>query len=178
MADFVRADKLEQAAHQIVRQRQLLRTRVERPYLQKVPIALQVHDVVVELDVRVEDFACARVRDTRPHGVLDGGGQPADDRVAHVLRAEFRILLRGGSRFADNGVLEAGRFEGSFPALHARVHVRNPLGRRRRIDVIHDRLHRFGKRRSRILLLQAPARDVESAWERAVRRGRNPSAAR
>src|ERR1039458_9211938 len=52
---------------------------------------LQVHDVVVELDVRVQDLARARVRDMRPHGVLDGGGQPADDRVAHILRAEIRI---------------------------------------------------------------------------------------
>ena len=53
VADFMRADILDETAHQIVRQGQLLRARVEWPDLQKVPVALQVHDVVIKLNVRV-----------------------------------------------------------------------------------------------------------------------------
>ena len=98
----------------------------------------------------------------RPHGVFDGGGQPADDRVAHIFRAEIRILLGSRRRLGDNRVFETGRFEGLLPAFDAANHVRHPLGGRRGIDVIHDRLHGFGKRGGRIFLLQAPARDINT----------------
>ena len=67
VAHFMRAHEFEQAAHQIVRQRQLLRARIERPHLQEIPVALQVHDVVIELDVRVQNLARARVGNVRAH---------------------------------------------------------------------------------------------------------------
>ena len=52
-----------QAAHQVVGQRQLLRARIERADLHEVPVARQVHDVVVELDVRLEDLAACADRE-------------------------------------------------------------------------------------------------------------------
>ncbi len=60
VADFVRDHEFEQPAHQVVGQRQLLRARIERAHLQEIPVALQVHDVVIELDVRIQNLArCA-----------------------------------------------------------------------------------------------------------------------
>ena len=52
VADFVRHDVGEQLAHQVVGQRQRGRARIERADLHEVPVAQQVHDVVIELDVR------------------------------------------------------------------------------------------------------------------------------
>ena len=78
VADLVRGDVLDQPAHQVVGQRQLLGARVERADLDEVPVAGQVHDVVIELDVRLENLAGARVVDVRARGVLDRRGQPAD----------------------------------------------------------------------------------------------------
>ena len=74
VADFVRGDVLDQASHQIVGQRQRLRARIERADLDEVPVARQVHDVVVELDVRLENLAGARIVDVRPEAfsVVDG----------------------------------------------------------------------------------------------------------
>ena len=82
---------------------------------------------------------------------------PADDRVARVLGAPLRIVRRRVAR--DDRVPEAGRFERRLPGLDAALHVRHPLRRRRRVDVEHDRLHRLGHRRVRILLLEPEALD-------------------
>ena len=74
VADLVRHDVLNQLAHQVVGQRQRLRARVERTDLHEVPVAGQVHDVVVELDVRLENLAAARIVDVRARAfsVVDG----------------------------------------------------------------------------------------------------------
>ena len=104
VAHFVAHHVFQQAAHQIVGQRQLLRARIERPHLHEIPVARQVHHVVIELDVRVENLAGARVGNVRPAGVFGGGRQPADHRIAHVFRAEIGIFLRRGRVLADDGV--------------------------------------------------------------------------
>ena len=127
VADFVRHDVFEQAAHQVVGQRQLLRARIERAHLHEVPVAGQVHDVVIELDVRVEDLAGARIADVRAAGVLGGGGQPADDGVAHVFGTPVGVLLRRGRFLADDGVLEAGGLEGLVPVFDALLEPGHPL---------------------------------------------------
>ncbi len=109
----------------------------------------------------------ARIVDVRAGRVLGRRRQPADHRVARVLRAPVGILF-GRRRFLrDDRVLEPGGFERGLPALDALLHVRHPLRRRRRIDPVDDRLHRFRERRVRIFLLQPPARDV-AALRRAV----------
>ena len=66
VADLVGSDVLDQPAHEIVGQRQRLGARIERPDLHEVPVARQVHDVVVELDVGFENLADTRVVDVRP----------------------------------------------------------------------------------------------------------------
>ena len=158
VADLVRDDVLHEFPHQIVGHRQRLRAGIERPGLREVPRPLEVHDVVVHLDVRLEDLARARVADVRPRGVLDRRRQPSHHRVPRVLRLPVRVVGRRVLR--DDGVAEARRLEGRLPLLDALLHVRHQLGRRRRIDVVDDRLDRLGHGGRGILLLEAPARDV------------------
>ena len=160
VADFVADHVFEQAAHQIVGQRQLRRARIERTHLHEIPVAGQVHDVVVELDVGVENLAGARIGDVRAAGVFHRRRQPADHGVADVLRAPVGIFLRGGRGLADDGVPESGGGEGFVPILDAFLQPRHPFLRRGRIDVINDGLHRLGNGGVGVLLFQAPARDV------------------
>ena len=72
------------AAHQIVGQRQRLRARIERADLDEVPVARQVHDVVVELDVRLEDLAACADRGcagpTRSRSSTAASGSPSSAR--------------------------------------------------------------------------------------------------
>jgi hypothetical protein len=63
VADFVSRDVFEEAAHQFIGKGEFLRARIERAHLDEIPVAGQVHDVVIELNVRVEDLAGARVAD-------------------------------------------------------------------------------------------------------------------
>src|ERR1039458_5995156 len=48
---------------------------------------------LIELDVGVQNLAGSRVRNMRPAGVLRGGRQPADHRVAHILGAPGGVFL-------------------------------------------------------------------------------------
>ena len=57
VTDFMGHDVLKQTPHQIVRQRKRFRTWIERSDLDEVPVANQVHHVVIELNVGFEDFA-------------------------------------------------------------------------------------------------------------------------
>src|SRR5580704_13344385 len=118
----MRQDELDEPSHEFVRQRKLLRARVERAHLQEVPVTLQIHHVVIELNVRIENLAGAWIADVRAHGVLDGGGQPAYDRITNVLRTEVGILLGSGRDFGYYGVLEPGGFEGRLPILDPTLH--------------------------------------------------------
>ena len=164
VADFVRHHVFQQPAHQIVGQRQLLRARIERAHLHEVPVAGQVHHVVIELDVRVQNLAGARIGDVRPAGVFGGGGQPADHRMAHVFRAPGRGPPAAWAppcamiAFLKPAASKAG-FQSSTPFFSHGTHLRG----RRGIDVVDDRLHRLGDRRVRVLLLQPPAGDVAYA---------------
>ena len=163
----MRHDILEQPAHEIVGQRQRLRAGIERPGLHEVPIAGQVHDVVIELNVRLDDLAGARIVDVRPRCVLGGGRQPSNHRVARVFRAPARILLRRRRVLRDDRVLEPRGLECRLPVFNPFFQPRHPLARRRRIDPVHDRLHRLGQRRARIFLFEAVPHDVAAA-RRAV----------
>ena len=89
----------------------------------------------------------ARVVDVRPRGVLGRRRKPANDGVARVLGAPVGILL-GRRRFLrDDRVLETGGLERRLPALDALLHVGHPLGGRRRVDPVDDRLDGLGQRR-------------------------------
>src|ERR1035441_8508359 len=81
MAYFVGDNVLQEPAHQVVGKRQLLGARIERANLHEVPVAGQVHDVVIELDVGIEDLAGARVAEIGRAHVFGGGGEPADYRI-------------------------------------------------------------------------------------------------
>jgi hypothetical protein len=65
VADFMRGHELEQPAHQVIGERQLAGARIERAGLHEVPIPLEVHDVVIELDVGVQDLAGPWISDVR-----------------------------------------------------------------------------------------------------------------
>ena len=93
-----------------------LRARIERTDLQEVPVARQVHHVVIELDVGLEDLAGARIVDVRTRGILDRRRQPADHRIAGIFGAPVGILLRRRRLLGDDRVLESGRFERLLPA--------------------------------------------------------------
>src|SRR2546421_12841794 len=68
VADLMRQYILQQAAHERVGERKRLRSRIERADLNEVPVANQVHYVVIELNVRLEDFTGARIRNMRARG--------------------------------------------------------------------------------------------------------------
>jgi hypothetical protein len=85
VAHFVRRDVFDQAAHHLVGERQRLGARIERADLDEVPVAREVHDVVVELDVGLENLTAAWIVDVRSRRVLDGRRQPANDGVASVV---------------------------------------------------------------------------------------------
>jgi hypothetical protein len=61
VADLVRNDVLQQATHQLIGHGQRFRSRVKRGNLYEIPVADQVHHVVIELNVRLDDFACPRI---------------------------------------------------------------------------------------------------------------------
>ena len=99
MADFVSHDHLNGAAHGVVRQRQAAGAGIEVGGLDEAPVAGQIQHVLVELDIGVEDFARARIADVRAESVFGGGRQPADNGVANVFRAVFRVFrVRGAGR--------------------------------------------------------------------------------
>ena len=71
---FVGNDVANQLAHEIVRKRKPLRTRIERSDLDEVPVLHQVLYVVIELDVGLEDLARAGIVDVGAgaFSVVDG----------------------------------------------------------------------------------------------------------
>ena len=160
VSHFMGAHEFDQLAHQVVRQRQSLGAFVQRTRLQKIPGALQVHDVVIELNIRIQDLARARVVDVRPRRILNGRRQPAYDGIAGVFGREIGILLRRRRQLGNDGILESRSLEALLPLLDARLHVRHPFGGGGRIDPIYDRLDGLGQGGVRVLLFQPPARDV------------------
>ena len=160
VAHFVADYVFQQTAHQVIGQRQLLRARIERADLGEIPVAGQHHDVVIELDVRIEDLARARVGNMRAAGVLDGGGQPADYRMTHVFRAPGGVFFRRWHLLGDDRVGESRFFEGDVPILHAFDQPRDPLGGSRGVDVVDDRLDGVRNCGVGVLLFEAPAGDV------------------
>jgi hypothetical protein len=148
------------AQTEVIGQRQVLGSRVQWRDLNEVPVAKQVLHVVVELDVGLQDLSGPWIADVRPRRVFDIGSKPADHRIPRVLRTPFGVYLFRWRFARDDGVAEPGRFEGRLPILDALLDVFDPLGRRRRIDVVRDGFDRVGNIRRGILLLQSPSRDV------------------
>ena len=91
VADLVGHHVADQLAHQLVGERQLLRVRIVGPGLHEVPVLPEVLNVVVELHVRFEDFAAARIVHVRADRVLGRRRQPPDHGVTHVFAAPVRI---------------------------------------------------------------------------------------
>ena len=118
VANFVRHDEFKQTSHQIIGQRELLSTRIERACLQEIPRPLQVHDVVIELNVGFEDLSSARIVNVRATGILDRRRQPANHRVARVLWTEVRILLWCRRELGNDRILEPGGFKCLLPTLY------------------------------------------------------------
>ena len=130
VADFVRHDVFEKAAHQIVRQRQLLRARIERSDLHEVPVARPGSSRCDRTECpRSESRRCAgrrcagrsRSRWSKAASGSRNSARPRDSKSGSCC---------GGRRFlADDGVLEAGRLERLVPVFDALLQPRHPLGR-------------------------------------------------
>ena len=155
---------LLKTAQQAAARRDMRVALIERADLDEVPVAGQVHDVVIELDVGVEDLAGAGVADVRAAGVFGGGGKPADDRIADVLGAPPGILRGGGRFLADDGVFEAGSGEGLVPVFDSLLEPGHPFLRGSGIDVVDDGLDGLGDGGRGILLFEPPAGDVARAF--------------
>ena len=61
---------LQQPAHYLIRYRKLLDSRIQVADLEEIPGLSQVHYVVIELDVRIEDLARTRIADVRAGGIF------------------------------------------------------------------------------------------------------------
>ena len=143
MADLVSNDVFDKLSHQVVRHREFLCTRIKCPDLREVPRTLKIHDVVIHLNVRLEDLACSRIVDVRARGVLDGRGQPADDRVACVFRIEVWIFGFGRLAFCNDRILKACGLKCFLPFFDTSNGERNEPSRCCTIDVVNDRLDRL-----------------------------------
>ena len=160
VTDFVRDDVCQELADEIVGHGQFLSALVVGRSLREIPIAHELENVVIDDDVRLEDFAGPRIMHVRTHGVLGGRGQPADGRVAGILGIPAGLLALAGGVLRQDRILEAGGFERRLPGLDALVNPRPPLLRHAAADVENDRLDRLGNLGVGILLLQPPAGDV------------------
>jgi hypothetical protein len=158
VADLVGHDVEEDIAHDLVGDGQGLGARVERPGLGPIPVAGELLDVVVDLDVGFEDLAAPRVGNVGPWR-WPPSRHPADGRNAGIVGAPVGVLFGGRRVLGLDGVEEAGFLEGRLPGLDAALDVGRPFGRRRRVDVENDGLHRFALGGGGVLLLQAPAGD-------------------
>ena len=90
---------------------------------------------------------------------MDGSQRITEWRISSRLHVGS---LRCGSFLADNRVLKSGGGERFVPILDAFDKPGNPFLRSGGIDVINDGLHGFRYGCARILLFEAPARDVAS----------------
>ena len=159
----------QEVAHEVIGQPEPLGPLVQRGDLGEVPVPLELQDVVVEHDVRLQDLSGAGVADVGAVGVGHGRGHPADDGVARIAGIEVRILLGGGGELRHDGLLEAGSLEGGLPGFHALLHEGHPGLRGGAVDVKGDGLHGLAEGRGGVLLLQAPAGDVGAAAGLVVR---------
>ena len=160
VADFVRGDELHEASHERIGERERLRALVEMADLREVPLALEVHDVVIHLHVGVDDLAGARIHGAGSHGIRDRRRQPAHHRDGCIFTREVGIV-RYDAGYDALG--ETGLFEGALPLFDASLDPRlEPIGRGW-IHVVRDRL--LGHAQIADLLIgafEAPARDVST----------------
>ena len=162
VADLVRHNKFHQPSHERVRKRPHPRPGIQMADLGEVPRPLQIHDVVIHIDVRLEDFAGPRIVDVRAGGVLHRRRKPADHRIPSVFRGPVRILRLARSVLGDDALPKSGSLERHLPLLDPPPHVGLEPVRRVGIDVIGDRLDRFGDGGVRVLLLESPPHDILS----------------
>ena len=160
VADFVCGDELHEASHEGIGERERLRALVEVAHLREVPLALEVHDVVIHLHVGVDDLAAARIHGARSDGVGHRRRQPADHRDRRVFTGEVGVVRHDAGYDALG---ETGLFEGALPLFDASLDPRlEPIGRGW-IHVVRDRL--LGHAQIADLLIgafEAPARDVST----------------
>ena len=86
VAYLVSGHEADELAHDRVVEFHLAGGRVDGGRLYEVPIAQQVHHVVVPENVALQDLAGAGVVDVRSLSVLNVGGDMADHGVADIFR--------------------------------------------------------------------------------------------
>src|SRR3954464_10923438 len=113
MTDFVGNDELQQPAHQRIRKWKRTGAWIVRRRLREIPRTLEIQHVVEHPDRTVQDLSGAWLVNVRTDRVFDGGWQPANYRMTHILRRPVGVVRR---RFhCDDRVLEARSFEGRLP---------------------------------------------------------------
>ena len=159
VTDLVRDAPLEELAHQRIGEGNRPCAGIDLSGLREVPRLHQRYEVVKDARRAVEDFTGARIAHVRTDGVFDGRREPSHHRVADVLGRPVGIIRRHLA--GNDGVLEAGCLERWLPIENRLTNVRLPLLRRRRIDVVHDRLLRIAEVSFvPVRALESPARDV------------------
>ena len=158
MTDFVRCNEFNETSHQGVGKRERLCAFVEMTHLREIPVALQVHEVVVHLHIGVNDLAGARIGRTRPEGVRNGRRQPAHHCDRCVFAREVGIVGRIGG---DDALAESRNFKRGLPLFDATLDPRLEPGRCCRINVVRDRFFRHAQIADHLVrALEPPARDV------------------
>ena len=79
MTYFVCNHVFDKATHQRVRHWQTLRAHIEWTHLREIPVAQQLHHIVIHVDFSFEDLTCARIHNLSARGVLYRRRPPVDD---------------------------------------------------------------------------------------------------
>ena len=143
VAHLMRRHKANQVAHQSIVKDHFAGTRIAGRGLNEVPVAQQLHHVVVPVDVAFENFARAGVAHMRTAGVGHVRRFVDNGRIAGIFEAPGRVFFGRGSHFTHDGILEAGLFEGHLPVVHPGNQVGNPFFRRSGVDVEDNRFGRL-----------------------------------
>jgi protein-tyrosine-phosphatase len=69
--DLMRSDVQEQLTHEVVREGKILSAGVRGAGLHNIPVPCEVHHVMEEADIRIEDLSRPRITDVGAIGVLD-----------------------------------------------------------------------------------------------------------
>src|SRR6185437_943158 len=119
MPNLVRGHKTYQFAHLLISKLCLARIGVCCGSLHKIPVAQQLHYVMVPTYMAFQYFTGARIRHVRPVSVLNIRSEIAHHAVTGIFGAKFRVLFWRRGFLADNGVFKPGCFKSLLPVVYA-----------------------------------------------------------
>ena len=145
VTNFVRGYKTNELSHQRIVESHLIRTWIERTALDHVPVAEQLHHVVIPVDVAFHDLPTTRIGDAGTTGIRNIGGLINDGRITGIIQTPGAVFFLSRSAFGEDGIFKARLLKGYFPIIHTLHQIRNPFSRCCRIDVENDGLLGFNQ---------------------------------